>query len=52
VTAGTFGKWPVLRALVRDDAHVTLTGVLDRLLACSPPPFPQADAGATVRRRA
>ena len=27
LTAGTFGKWPVLRDLVGDDAHVTMTGV-------------------------
>ena len=32
VTAGTFGKWPVLRELLGADAHLTLTGVADRLL--------------------
>ncbi|HET6968464.1 MAG TPA: isochorismatase family protein, partial [Ornithinibacter sp.] len=48
VTAGTFGKWSVLRDLVGDDAHVTLTGVSTDCCVLSTA-LPAADAGATVR---
>ena len=48
VTAGTFGKWPVLRDLVGTDAHLTLTGVSTDCCVLSTA-LPAADAGATVR---
>ena len=48
VTAGTFGKWPVLRELMGDDAHVTLAGVSTDCCVISTA-LPAADAGATVR---
>lgn len=48
VTAGTFGKWPVLRDVVGDDAHLTVTGVSTDCCVLSTV-LPAADAGATVR---
>ena len=48
VTAGTFGKWPALRELVGDDAHLTLAGVSTDCCVLSTA-LPAADAGATVR---
>jgi nicotinamidase-related amidase len=48
LTAGTFGKWPLLRQVVGDDAHVTLTGVSTDCCVLSTA-LPAADAGATVR---
>lgn len=48
LTAGTFGKWPVLRHLVGDDAHLTLVGVATDCCVISTA-LPAADAGATVR---
>jgi len=48
VTAGTFGKWPVLRDLVGPGAHLTLTGVSTDCCVLSTA-LPAADAGATVR---
>jgi nicotinamidase-related amidase len=48
VTAGTFGKWHVLRELIGDDAHVTLAGVATDCCVLSTA-LPAADAGATVR---
>ena len=48
LTAGTFGKWPVLRDLVGDDARLTLTGVSTDCCVLSTA-LPAADAGATVR---
>ena len=48
VTAGTFGKWPVLRDLVGDGARLTLTGVSTDCCVLSTA-LPAADAGATVR---
>lgn len=48
VTAGTFGKWPVLRPLLGDAARVTLTGVSTDCCVLSTA-LPAADAGATVR---
>ncbi len=48
VTAGTFGKWPVLRDLVGDDARLTLAGVATDCCVISTA-LPAADAGATVR---
>lgn len=48
VTAGTFGKWPVLRDLVGNGAHLTLTGVSTDCCVLSTA-LPAADAGATVR---
>ncbi len=51
VTAGTFGKWPVLRDLVGDGARLTLTGVSTDCCVLSTA-LPAADAGATVRTAA
>lgn len=47
VTAGTFGKWPVLRDLVGSDAHVTVAGVATDCCVVSTV-LPMADAGVTV----
>ena len=47
VTAGTFGKWPVLRDLVGDGARLTLTGVSTDCCVVSTV-LPAADAGATI----
>ena len=48
VTMGTFGKWPGLREVVGDDAHLTVTGVSTDCCVLSTV-LPAADAGATVR---
>ena len=48
VTAGTFGKWPVLRDLVGPGDHVTLAGVATDCCVISTA-LPMADAGVTVR---
>ncbi|KGN41504.1 cysteine hydrolase family protein [Knoellia aerolata] len=48
LTAGTFGKWPVLREVVGDDARVLLTGVSTDCCVLSTA-LPAADAGALVR---
>ena len=48
VTAGAFGKWPVLRMLMGDDARVTLAGVSTDCCVLSTA-LPAADSGATVR---
>jgi nicotinamidase-related amidase len=48
VTAGTFGKWPVLRPLIGDDAVVTLSGVAADCCVLSTA-LAMADAGVTVR---
>ncbi|MBM6402392.1 cysteine hydrolase family protein [Phycicoccus sonneratiae] len=47
VTAGTFGKWPVLGGLLRSDAHVTVAGVATDCCVVSTV-LPMADAGVTV----
>ncbi|QIM22082.1 cysteine hydrolase [Phycicoccus sp. HDW14] len=47
VTAGTFGKWPVLRGLLGTDAHVTVAGVATDCCVVSTV-LPMADAGVTV----
>ena len=47
VTAGTFGKWPVLSGLVTPGAHVTLAGVATDCCVVSTV-LPMADAGVTV----
>ena len=48
LTAGTFGKWPVLRDVVGPSARVTLTGVSTDCCVISTA-LPMADAGVTVR---
>ena len=48
LTAGTFGKWPTLREVVGNDAHLTLAGVSTDCCVLSTA-LPAADAGATVR---
>ncbi len=48
LTAGTFGKWPLLREVVGPDAHVTLTGVATDCCVISTA-LPMADAGVSVR---
>jgi nicotinamidase-related amidase len=48
LTAGTFGKWPVLRDVVGPEARVTLTGVSTDCCVISTA-LPMADAGVTVR---
>lgn len=48
VTTGTFGKWPGLREVVGDDAHLTVAGVSTDCCVLSTV-LPAADAGATVR---
>ncbi|MFW5471197.1 cysteine hydrolase family protein [Knoellia sp. CPCC 206435] len=48
ISAGTFGKWPVLREVVGDDAQLMLTGVSTDCCVLSTA-LPAADAGATVR---
>lgn len=48
VTMGTFGKWPGLREVVGDDAHLTVTGVSTDCCVLSTV-LPAADAGATLR---
>lgn len=47
VTAGTFGKWPVLEPLLGAGAHVTLVGVATECCVLSTA-LPMADAGVTV----
>ena len=48
LTAGTFGKWPVLSDLVGPGDHVTLAGVATDCCVVSTA-LPMADAGVTVR---
>lgn len=48
VTMGTFGKWPGLRDVVGDDAHLTVAGVSTDCCVLSTV-LPAADAGATLR---
>ena len=48
VTMGTFGKWPGLREVVGDDAHLTVAGVSTDCCVLSTV-LPAADAGATLR---
>ncbi len=48
VTAGTFGKWPVLHDVVGSTGHVTLAGVATDCCVVSTA-LPMADAGVTVR---
>jgi nicotinamidase-related amidase len=48
LTAGTFGKWPVLRDLVGPGDHVTLVGVATDCCVVSTA-LPMADAGVTLR---
>lgn len=47
VTAGTFGKWPVLADLVGPAARVTLAGVATDCCVISTA-LPMADAGVTI----
>lgn len=47
VTAGTFGKWPVLRDVVGSGARVTVAGVATDCCVVSTV-LPMADAGVTV----
>ncbi|MBD3783914.1 MAG: isochorismatase family protein [Micrococcales bacterium] len=47
VTAGTFGKWPVLRAVVGASGRVTVAGVATDCCVISTV-LPMADAGVTV----
>ncbi len=47
VTAGTFGKWPVLADLVGPEARVTLAGVATDCCVISTA-LPMADAGVTI----
>lgn len=48
LTAGTFGKWPVLEGLVEVGDHVTLAGVATDCCVISTA-LPMADAGVAVR---
>jgi nicotinamidase-related amidase len=48
LTAGTFGKWPVLGSVLGKGARVTLAGVATDCCVISTA-LPMADAGVSVR---